>query len=317
MTPRNGKQRMKSFISRSFRLFTFSLFVCTALLAQQTKHVVIVVVDGVRYTESFGDSTHACIPKMWHELRPLGTLYSSFRNDGVTMTNSGHASILSGTRQSLKNNGKELPHDPTLFEYYRKQSGAPASQCWVILGKTKLQMLSFSDHKEYGEIFGGAVKRSESEYDNRIALHNTLTVLAEHHPTFMIVNVPAADEHAHNGRKEMYIGAIRQADSIVAAIWSAIQRDSLLRGSTTMIVTNDHGRHTTDYTDHGDTCEGCRHIMLLVVGPDTPAGVIDSSAYALVDLAPTVGKLLGFKTPLSVGNVIESAIAGWVREPKR
>jgi hypothetical protein len=308
---------MRTFISRSLRLFTFSFFLCTALPAQQTKHVVIVVVDGVRYTESFGDSTHACIPNMWHELRPLGTIYSCFRNDGVTMTNSGHASILSGTRQSLKNNGKELPHDPTLFEYYRKQSGAAANQCWVILGKTKLQMLSFSDHKDYGSAYGGAVKLSASEYDNRIALRNTADVLTEHHPKFMLVNIPAADEHAHNGQKAMYLGAVRQADSIVAAIWTTIQQDSILRGRTTMIVTNDHGRHTTDYTDHGDTCEGCGHIMLLVVGPDTPAGAVDSGAHALVDLAPTVGKLLGFKTPLSVGKVIESAIAGWVRERQR
>jgi hypothetical protein len=48
--------------------------------------------------------------------------------------------------------------------------------------------------------------------------------------------------------------------------------------------------------------------MLLVVGPDTPAGVIDPSMRKQVDIAPTVGMLLGFSTPYSVGTVLESAI---------
>jgi len=48
--------------------------------------------------------------------------------------------------------------------------------------------------------------------------------------------------------------------------------------------------------------------MLLIVGPDTPAGAIDSSTRTQVDIAPTVGRLLGFSTPLSVGVVLASAI---------
>jgi arylsulfatase A-like enzyme len=233
------------------------------------------------------------------------------------MTNSGHASILSGTREALKNNGTELSHHPTVFEYLRKETGAPTDQCWVALGKTKLQMLAFSDHKEYGWRYGASVKKSSSEYDNLIALENTTSVLANHHPKLMIVNIPAADEFAHNGFREKYVAAIRQADTVVASIWFAIQSDSLLRDKTTMIVTDDHGRHTMDYTDHGDQCEGCRHIMLLIIGPDTPAGVIDTSTHKQVDIAPTVGKLLGFKTPYSVGDVIESAITTRVQNSRR
>ena len=293
------------------------LSISVSLPAQRSKHVVIVVLDGVRYTETFGDSTHANIPLIWNQLRPLGTIYTSFWNDGVTMTNSGHASILSGTRESLKNNGTEVSHHPTVFEYFRQQTGAPADQCWVVLGKTKLQMLSFSDHKEYGARFGASAKTSATEYDNLIALENTSTVLTKHHPKLLIVNVPAADKFAHNGFLKKYVGAIQQADTIVASIWKTIQADSLLRDKTTMIVTNDHGRHTTDFTDHGDTCEGCRHIMLLVMGPDARVGVIDSSAHRQVDIVPTVGALLGFSTPYSVGRMIESAATIQNKNPSR
>ncbi len=299
---------MAALVNRFSKLLVLWLFVCSQLLAQHTQHVVLVVVDGTRYVETFGDSTHSSIPLIWNQLRPLGTIYPSFWNDGTTMTNSGHASILTGTRERLKNNGTELPHHPTVFEYFRKQTGSPANQCWVVLGKKKLQMLSFSDHKEYGERFGASVKLSGTEYDNQIALKNTISVLTEQHPKLMIVNVPAADEHAHNGLKDRYIGAIQEADSIVSSIWTAIKADSILRGKTTMIVTNDHGRHTTDFTDHGDTCDGCRHIMMLVIGPDTPAGAVDSVEYKQIDIAPMVGALLGFKTPYSDGVAIKSAV---------
>ena len=75
-----------------------------------------------------------------------------------------------------------------------------------------------------------------------------------------------------------------------------------------MIVMNDHGRHTKDITGHGDQCEGCQHIMLMVLGPDTQKGVIDSTLRRQIDIAPTVGMFLRFATPFSIGTVIESAI---------
>jgi arylsulfatase A-like enzyme len=49
--------------------------------------------------------------------------------------------------------------------------------------------------------------------------------------------------------------------------------------------------------------------MMLIVGPDTPKGEVDSTLWRQIDVAPTVGKLLGFTTPFSSGEVIRSAIS--------
>ena len=264
--------------------------------------------DGVRYTETFGDSTHSNIPVIWNQLRPQGTIYTSFRNDGITWTNSSHASILSGTRDSVRNNGTQRPHSPTLFEYFRKQTGAKAKQCWVALGKTKLQMLSYSSHPEYGASYGASVKTSPAQYDDIFTFVNARSVLSEHRPAITIVNFAETDTLAHENMWEEYIQAIKRADLLIGLLWNVIQSDSLLHDRTTMIVMNDHGRHTTDFTDHGDQCEGCQHIMLLVIGPDTPKGVTDSTLRRQIDIAPTVGKFLRFATPFSIGTVIESAI---------
>jgi hypothetical protein len=94
---------------------------------------------------------------------------------------------------------------------------------------------------------------------------------------------------------------------LITSLWNVIQSDSILRNNTTLIVTNDHGRHTYDFSNHGDGCEGCRHIMLLIVGPDTPSDAVDCSPHTQVDIAPTIGALIGFQTPNSTGMIIQSA----------
>jgi hypothetical protein len=284
------------------------LLLLVRLEAQQTKHVVLVVLDGVRYSETFGDPSHSNIPVIWNQLMPLGTSFTSFRNDGITWTNSSHCSILSGRRDSVKNNGTQRPSSPTVFEYFRKQTGASAEQCWVALGKTKLQMLSYGTTPGYGVAYGASVKTSASEYDDLYTFENARSVLTTYHPALAIVNFAETDELAHNNHWGEYINAIRQADSLIGRLWKVIDSDSVLHDATTMIVVNDHGRHTTDFIDHGDHCEGCMHIMMLIIGPDTPQGKIDSTDHWQIDIAPTVGRLLGFDTPLATGKVLESVI---------
>ena len=51
--------------------------------------------------------------------------------------------------------------------------------------------------------------------------------------------------------------------------------------------------------------------MLLAIGPDTPSGIIDSMPRMQVDIASTIGVLLGFATPYSTGEILSSAIAGF------
>ena len=65
-------------------------------------------------------------------------------------------------------------------------------------------------------------------------------------------------------------------------------------------MTNDHGRHEDahgGFKNHGDSCEGCRHIMLLAIGPRfTPGVEIKEPAYQ-IDIAPTAAEILGIAFP--------------------
>ena len=58
-------------MSKALLLFLFTNF----LFAQ---NVIIVVIDGARYTETFGGG-NTYIPHMYDDLRPSGYLYTNFR----------------------------------------------------------------------------------------------------------------------------------------------------------------------------------------------------------------------------------------------
>lgn len=294
-------------------LIVFGVMLST-VYAQQTENVFIAVIDGARYTETFGDSAHQYIPKIWNELRPLGTIYTSFYIDGQTKTNPGHASVLTGTWQNIDNIGLQRPNKPTLFEYFRKQKNTSPTENFVVLGKTKLNIISNSNHPEYGSAYRASVKTSSLQYDDNQTLENIKSVINDYHPRLVITNLAETDNKGHAGTWGGYVNAIKKVDNLIFELWNIIQTDSLYRNKTTLFVTNDHGRHSFDFTSHGDQCEGCRHIMLLVVGPDTPAGVVDANERKQIDIAPTVGHLLKIATPYSAGNVLETALVTAVAE---
>ncbi len=60
---------MKKMLALLLVLFTNFLF---------AQNVIIVVIDGARYTETF-DSTGIYIPHMYNDLKPSGYLYTNFR----------------------------------------------------------------------------------------------------------------------------------------------------------------------------------------------------------------------------------------------
>ncbi len=261
-------------------------------------NVFIVVIDGIRYSEAYplGDAN---LPHIWNDLRPAGTIFTNFRNEGRTVTCPGHAAFLTGEYEQIANDGSERPAHPTLFEYYRSETGAPASACYDIPGKKKLHILAYSTDSAYGEGFGATYESPASATDT--ATWTLLSsVMDRDHPRLVIVNLPGVDIAAHDSDWTGYLAAMRTADSLVYLLWTKIQSDPFYSGRTTMFVSSDHGRHEDawgGFENHGCPCEGCRHIIGLGVGPGFGPGAVVSDTLRQTDVQAAAAKLLDISIP--------------------
>jgi hypothetical protein len=290
-----------------YRLGLFLLFLTFYNPVVDAQNVIIVVVDGARYSETFGaDGTY--IPHLYNDLKPLGTLFTNYRIDypsGLTETCPGHSAIETGTWQPIDNNGNERPDMPTVFEYLRKEKGNPQSDCYVVSGKDKLDILTYSTHDDYGSDYGG-IWVGDDDRDDEQTYDEVISVLQNYQPKILVINFAQVDDIGHDGNWNGYLSAITAVDNYIYQLWQHIENGDwgYTPQNTTMFIMNDHGRHDDQhggFQHHGDGCNGCEHIMLLALGRGIlPDQIIDTETWQ-IDIAPTVGELLDFETPLAEG----------------
>jgi hypothetical protein len=305
-------------------LLSFSFFSCEDSLSQKnnpikmpykTERVIVLVVDGPRYSETWGDATHQYIPHMAQDMAPTGLVATNFTNDGYTYTSSGHTAICTGVRQELENTlGLDLPNQPSFFQYYLKQSGYPASKASIITSKDKLFILGNCTNPKWKDTYNPLTdcgkNGPKSGYREDTATFNkVMSALKTQQPNLLLVNFKEPDGAGHANNWPNYIKGIVETDSLVWEVWKFIQTDAYYKDKTTLFVTNDHGRHLDDWKDgfvsHGDECEGCRHINLYAFGPDIKANQILDTYYTQVDLTATIAALLGFQMPYGQGKVMD------------
>lgn len=271
-----------------------------------TVKVVLFVIDGARLSETFDDPTHTHIPSIWNELRPQGAIVSEFWNGGDTRTVPGHASMITGTWQALANDGSQRPDMPTLFEYLRATHAVPQSETYVISGKGKLDVCSYSTHADYGPTYG-ATEDVGLSTDGAV-YGELISVLQTERPRLVLACFPSVDTSGHSGVWTDYLAAIDTADSLAAACWAYLEADPYYAGQTYLIITNDHGRHDDQnggFQSHGDGCPGCRRIMFLALGPDVRAGYVATGVYDLRDICQTVASILDVDPTEADGHVIQ------------
>ena len=279
-----------------------------AARAADARHAIVVVIDGVRWSEGLGDPAHAWYGRQVGELAPLGCRVNDFRNLGPAITVPGMSACLSGQWQNLPNDGSEPSHYPSLFECWRMASGAPATDAWLVTTKPKLAMLVQSDHPASGPQYAGSAAVAA---DDSAAWGQAVAVLGQYHPSVLMLHLGDTDLAGHSGDWVRYTACIRRADSLVAELWQVVQADTALAGRTALFVTNDHGRHLDAYggfTNHGDDCDGCHHIGLVAIGAGLHAGFASPAHYRQIDLLPTIGALLDFPTPWALGTAMDGLL---------
>jgi hypothetical protein len=116
-------------------------------------------------------------------------------------------------------------------------------------------------------------------------------------PRVLFVGYGETDNWAHQGRYDLVLDSAHRVDGFVKELWETMQAMPEYRGSTTFIITCDHGRGSglTEWKEHGVEEKGSENVWIAVMGPDTsPLGERTHSApVTQAQIAATVAALLG------------------------
>jgi len=282
-----------------------------------TKYVYILVIDGPRYSETYGEPTCKYSPILCDSLKHQGTFYADFKNNGPTYTVPGHTAIVTGTYQRISNAGTALPKAPNIFQYFLKASGKDSTAAYVVASKGKLDVLVNTSHKKWHDLYQASTYCGPNGNglgygrDDKTFAKVTELVQGSNPPQLMLINLLAVDVYGHANNWDKYLESIKQSDLYAAQLWQMIQSNPVLRNQTTLMITNDHGRHLdgvrSGFVNHGCRCEGCRHISLLVLGPDTPKGLVVQEEAEMTDISTTIAEILHFEIPTSKGEFLRAA----------
>jgi arylsulfatase A-like enzyme len=310
---------MKKLLIVFLALFHFTFdFLSQAIPAQfKTKYVIILVIDGPRYSETYGEPTCKYSPILCDSLKKEGTFYAQFKNNGPTFTVPGHTAIVTGNYQRISNAGTALPKQPNIFQYFLQATGKDSSAAYVVASKGKLDVLVNTSHKKWHDKYVASTYCGPNGNglgygrDDKTFAKVTELVQSANPPQLMLINLLAVDVYGHANNWDKYLESITQSDQYAAQLWQMIQQNPVLKDQTTLMITNDHGRHLdgvrSGFVNHGCWCEGCRHISLLVLGPDTPKGVIVEKEAEMIDISKTISGIFQFQMPSSKGRFLNAA----------
>lgn len=271
-----------------------------------TENVIVMVIDGPRFTETWGDPNHTLIPNLYNRLAARGIVNQEFYNLGNTHTIPGHTAIITGIYEELDNNGRQYPSYPSFLQHWLKLTRNNPNKAWIITSKKKLEVLSNCSSIDWRNNFLPSYD-AKDRFDKE-TFGAVKQVLNDHHPNLMVINLKGPDWWGHHRNWELYKQGISQTDSMLNALFDIIETDSIYKGKTTLIMTNDHGRHLDGlgdaFVNHGDKCLGCTHINFFAYGPDFKTGKLINTQREQKDIVPTITHLLGYKMNQCDGNVM-------------
>ena len=266
------------------------------------------------------------MPFLWGEIAMRGQIFGN-RDRGATMqvanlewfSYPGYNELLCGFADPLVTSNLPIPNrNVTVLEWLngRPGFGGRVAGCttWQIfpaivnVGRSRLPLwVSGSQHAAlapkspvFAEIARWMedipTKANDEHYDG-FAFRAALEMIEVVRPRVLYVALGEPDTNAHARRYGAYLDSIRRCDRFVREIWEKLQSLEQYRGTTTLLVTVDHGRGRTpqDWKDHNKKTPGSHETWLAVLGPDTaPRGErTDTAPVVSAQVAATVAALLG------------------------
>jgi membrane-anchored protein YejM (alkaline phosphatase superfamily) len=267
-----------------------------------TRNIVVIIIDGPRWSETFGDSTHQYMPELW-QIAQNATWCTQYYNAGITNTINGISHLTTGMHSNLVNNGTQSPEFESLFQRYLKLYGG-LRNCSIVASKDKLQALTnctCADHDKYLALSNCGVAGLNTGYrDDSTTFVQSIAYFKNYKPQLSLIAFKEPDAAGHAASWSGYLDGIRNTSKYADSIIKFLNADSTYANNTDVFITNDHGRHLNGIADsfvsHGDNCEGCRHISLTVYGPDFKQQFVDGTSYDQRDVTATIAYILKLGT---------------------
>jgi hypothetical protein len=117
---------------------------------KKRKVIVITFGGGARDQETFAPEGQENIPHLLRELIPQSSFFSHVTNGGILGHYVASASLATGVYETLNNFAAVPPQHPTVFEYFRRDLGRPASDAWVVAPSNGFNRIGESDCRSYG-----------------------------------------------------------------------------------------------------------------------------------------------------------------------
>ena len=121
-------------------------------------------------------------------------------------------------------------------------------------------------------------------------------------PRVLYLSLGETDDWAHDKNYRLYLDAAHQFDAYLKMLWDTVQSMPAYRGTTTLIVSTDHGRgaSSANWKGHGKDIAESKEMWMAFLGPDTKAlGERKNITVQQNQIAATLAALLGEDYPAS------------------
>ncbi|MEP6885309.1 MAG: alkaline phosphatase family protein [Gammaproteobacteria bacterium] len=121
------------------------------------------------------------------------------------------------------------------------------------------------------ELYETSTRFDEEDVWNSFLQIPLLDYVKTSHPRVLFVGYGETDNWAHQGRYDLVLDSAHRMDHLVQQLWDTMQAMPEYRGTTTFIITADHGRGSglTEWKEHGVDEKGSENVWIAVIGPDT------------------------------------------------
>lgn len=122
-------------------------------------------------------------------------------------------------------------------------------------------------------LFETSTQFDEEDVEDSLLQVSLLDYVRSAKPRVLFVGYGETDNWAHQGRYDLVLDSAHRMDGFVKELWDTMQSMPQYRGTTTFIITCDHGRGSglSEWKEHGVEEKGSENVWIAVIGPDTPA----------------------------------------------